>query len=398
MAKNYKRKLKRKSREVKDTKAAQATKGFFGKTRVKVGLVIVCVLLIVLAIYLFNRFKTYDGYKVVNTIEMKSGESSKFVPFKGKLIKYSRNGISYLDGDTTLWDESYEMKNPLIDSCGDYLCVSDKNANDIEIFTKDGKKGSVTTTYPIEKAEIAEQGVVAALLKDKDVNYIEVFDKEGNLLVSHKSLLIENGYPLNFSLSDDGEKMIVSYVEVTAGAIKSKVVFYNFGSAGKNKKDRVVATFKQYKDELIPFVNFMDSSTAVAVSENRITVYKAGDTPKIDEEEKFEGEAQKVFYDSDYIGLVFKSDKEKKPYKVVVYNTGLSEKMNEDVGLAFDTIKFADKNVLMYNDKNVLVMSKHGVEKFKHTFKKSISDMIPLNSDTRFLVEYNDKVEEIELD
>lgn len=398
MAKNYKRKLKRKSREVKDTKAAQATKGFFGKTRVKVGLVIVCVLLIVLAIYLFNRFKTYDGYKVVNTIEMKSGESSKFVPFKGKLIKYSRNGISYLDGDTTLWDESYEMKNPLIDSCGDYLCVSDKNANDIEIFTKDGKKGSVTTTYPIEKAEIAEQGVVAALLKDKDVNYIEVFDKEGNLLVSHKSLLIENGYPLNFSLSDDGEKMIVSYVEVTAGAIKSKVVFYNFGSAGKNKKDRVVATFKQYKDELVPFVNFMDSSKAVAVSENRITVYKAGDTPKIDEEEKFTGEAQKVFYDSDYIGLVFKSNKEKKPYNVVVYNTGLSEKMNEDVGLAFDTIKFADKNVLMYNDKNVLVMSKHGVEKFKHTFKKSISDMIPLNSDTRFLVEYNDKVEEIELD
>ena len=192
--------------------------------------------------------------------------------------------------------------------------------------------------------------------------------------------------------------MIVSYVEVTAGAIKSKVVFYNFGSAGKNKKDRVVATFKQYKDELVPFVNFMDSSKAVAVSENRITVYKAGDTPKIDEEEKFTGEAQKVFYDSDYIGLVFKSNKEKKPYNVVVYNTGLSEKMNEDVGLAFDTIKFADKNVLMYNDKNVLVMSKHGVEKFKHTFKKAISDMIPLNSDTRFLVEYNDKVEEIELD
>lgn len=398
MAKNYKRKLKRKSREVKDTKAAKATKGFFSKTRVKVGLVILCVLLIVLAIYLFNRFKTYDGYKVVDTIEMKSGESSKFVPFKKKLIKYSRNGISYLDGETTLWDESYEMKNPLIDTCGDYLCVADKNANDIEIFTKDGKKGSVTTTYPIAKAEVAEQGVVAALLKDKDVNYIEVFDKEGNLLVSHKSLLIENGYPLNFSLSDDGEKMIVSYVEVSAGAIKSKVVFYNFGNSGKNKKDRVVATFKQYKDELVPFVNFMDSSSAVAVSENRITVYKAGDTPKVDEEEKFTGEAQKVFYDSDYIGLVFKGNKEKKPYRVVVYNSGLSEKMDEDVGLAFDSIKFADKNVLMYNDKNVLMMSKHGVEKFKHTFKKAITDMIPLDSDTDFLVAYNDKVEEIELD
>ena len=398
MAKNLKRKLKRRTREVKDTEAIKATKGFFGKTKVKVGLIILCVLLIVLAIYLYNRFKTYDGYKVEDKIEMKSGESSKFVPFKGNVIKYSRNGISYVDGNTTLWDESYEMKNPQVDNCGDYLCVADKNANDIEIFTKDGKKGSVTTTYPISKAEVAEQGVVAALLKDKDVNYIEVFDKEGNLLVSHKSLLIENGFPLNFSLSDDGEKMIVSYVEVSAGAIKSKVVFYNFGSAGKNKKNKIVATFKQYKDELVPFVYFMDNSKAAAVSEDRITIYKAGDEPSIDEEEKFEGEAQKVFYDDEYIGLVFKSKEDRKPYRVVVYNSGLSVKMDEDVGLAFDTIKFADKNVLMYNDKNVLIMSKHGVEKFKHTFKKAISDMTPLDSDTRFLVTYNDKVEEIELD
>ena len=176
------------------------------------------------------------------------------------------------------------------------------------------------------------------------------------------------------------------------------MVFYNFGSPGKNKKDRVVATFKQYKDELVPFVNFTDSSTAVAVSENRITVYKVGDEPEIDEEEKYNGEAQKVFYDEDYIGLVFKNKSDNKPYRVVVYNTGLSEKMNEEVGLAFDTIKFADKNVLMYNDKNALIMSKHGVEKFKTTFKKSVTDIIPLDSDTDFLVTYNDRAEEIELD
>ena len=397
MAKNYKRKLKRKSREVQDTRAAQATKGFFGKKRVKVGAVIILVLLIVLAIYLFNRYRTYDDYKVVDKIEMKSGESSKFLPFKGKIAKYSRNGISMLDDDATVWDESYEMKNPLVDVCEDYLCVADKNANDVEIFTEDGKKGSVTTTYPIAKAEVAEQGVVAALLKDKDVNYIEVFDKGGNLLVSHKSLLIENGYPLDFSLSDDGEKMIVSYVQVSAGNITSKVVFYNFGSPGKNKKDRIVSTFTQYKDELVPFVKFTDSSKAVAVSENRITIYKVGDEAKVDEEEKFKGEAQKVFYNEDYVGLVFKTKSGRKPYRVVVYNGSLSEKMNEKVGLAFDTIKFADKNVLMYNDKNVLMMSTHGVEKFNHTFKKAITDMIPLDSSTDFLITYNDKAEVIEL-
>ncbi len=397
MAKNYKRKLKRKKREARDTKVAQATQGFFSKKRVKVGLVVLLVFLVILGVYLFNRFRTFDGYEVVNKIETKSGESSRFIPFKDGIIKYSRNGISYLEGDTTAWDESYEMKNPLIDVCGDYLCVADKNANDILIFNEDGKKGSVTTTYPIAKAEVAEQGVVAALLKDRESNYIEVFDKDGSLLVSHKSLLTENGYPLNFSLSDDGERMIVPYVEVSAGSIKSKVVFYNFGNAGKNKNDRVVAQFTQYKDELVPFVKYIDNTTAVAVSENRITIYKAGDEPKVDEEEKFKGEAQKVFYDEDYIGLVFKTKSGKKPYRVVVYNDGLSEKLNEKVGLAFDTVKFAGKNVLMYNDKNALMLSFHGVERFNYTFKKAISEMIPLDSYREFLLVKNDGVEEIKL-
>ena len=191
--------------------------------------------------------------------------------------------------------------------------------------------------------------------------------------------------------------MIVSYVEVAAGTIESKVVFYNFGNPGKNKKDRVVGTFTQYKDELVPFVNFAGNSKAVAISEDRITVYKVGDEPKIDEEERYQGEAQKVFYDENYIGLVFKNKNGRKPYRVTVYNMGLSEKLNEEVGLTFDTVKFAGKNVLMYNDKNVLMLSLHAVKKFEHTFKKAITDMIPLDSEKDFLLVQNDKVEVIEL-
>ena len=290
------------------------------------------------------------------------------------------------------------MKNPEVDVCDDYLCVADKSANDILIFGEDGKKGSVTTTYPIVKAQVAEQGVVGALLKDKDSNYIEVFDKEGNLLVSHKTLLMGKGYPLNFSLSDDGEKMIVSYLNVGKGSISNKVVFYNFGSPGKNKKDRIVATFNQYKDELVPLVEFVDDSKAIAVSENRMTIYKVGDEPSISEEEKFKGDAQKVFYNDDYIGLVFKTKKGKKPYRVDLYNSGLSRKLSERVSLAFDTVKFADDNILMYNDKTAMVMSDHGVIKFNHTFKNTITDIVPLGGVKSYLLVLSNKVEEIELD
>ena len=71
--------------------------------------------------------------------------------------------------------------------------------------------------------------------------------------------------------------------------------------------------------------------------------------------------------------------------------------MDERVDIAFDTVKFADDNVLMYNDKNVLMMSLAGIEKFKYTFKNAIVDMTPLDSNTDFLVTFNNRVEEIEL-
>lgn len=397
MAKNFKRKFRRIKRESQDTKMAKTIKSGITQTRVKIGLIVLFVILLIVGVYLFNRFSTYSGYTVVKKIDTKSGESSKFVPYGDFVVKYSRNGISYIDDDGTVWDESYEMKNPLIDICEDYLCVADKTANDIIIYNEDGKKGSVTTTYPIVKVQISKQGVVAALLKDKDISYIEVFDKEGNILVSHKTLLVDNGYPLNFSLSDDGEKMVVSYVQVGAGKIASKVVFYNFGKAGKNKKDRVVAEFKDYKESLVPFVEFVDESKAVAVSENRICTYDVGDEPELDEETKFKGEAQKVFYDEDRVGLVFKTDHGTKPFRVAVYNSGLTRKLNERVGLAFDKITFAGKNILMYNDKNVMLMSMHGVIKFNYTFKKAILDIVPLDGSKEFLLVKNDSVEVIKL-
>lgn len=396
MARKTKRKIRRITRASKDSAPAKATKSALSKTYVKVILIAVFVLLIILAIYLFNRFRTYGGYKVINSYEVKNDEDSKIVPFGKFIVKYNRNGITYKNGDETSWDETHEMKNPKLDTCGEYLCIADKNANDIFIYDKEGKKGGVTTTYPIVKAEIGKQGVVAALLKDKDVNYIEVFDKEGNLLISHKSFLTENGYPLNFSLSDNGEKMIVSYVQLSAGKISSKVVFFNFGNAGKNKKDRVVATFDQYKDQLVPFVQFTSNDRAIAVGEHIISTYKVGDNPRLGKETKFDGEAQKIFYNESYIGLAFRTNQTKKPYRIDVYNSRLRRVMSEKVTIALDTVKFAGNNVLMYNDKAMQIISLHGVVKFNHSFKKPITDIIPLG-DTEFFITTKESIERVKL-
>ena len=55
----------------------------------------------------------------------------------------------------------------MVDICGDYIAVADKNSNDVYIYNQDSNQGKVTTNFPIVKVEVAEQGVMAVCQKIK---------------------------------------------------------------------------------------------------------------------------------------------------------------------------------------------------------------------------------------
>lgn len=362
--------------------------------------VIIIALVIVLAIggvYLFQRFRTYSTYKVEETIPIKSGEGSKYVPFGKFVVKYSNNGIMYLDDKDVIWDEAYEMKTPIADVCDDYLAVADKGTNDIYIYNEDGRKGKVTTNYPIIKIQVAKQGVTAAMSKNKRDNYIEVFDRKGKTLVSHKTLLNENGYPLNFAISDDGTKMAVSYVTVKAGTINSKVMFYNFAGAGQNEENKMVGSFDQYGESVVPEIDFVTNNRVVAVGENIISVYDMKSKPDLKDERKVEDDIQKVFLSSDYIGLIYKNSKGKMPYRLEAYSMGTRRVLNKDISMNFDNVSFAGKNILMYNNLNCQIISIHGVKKFDYIFKRPVNTILPWGGERSYLFMTNQAIQKVKL-
>ena len=167
---------------------------------IKIAICVLVAIVAVIGIFLYKRYSSYDDYKVINSIKIDGSTESKYLSYKDFVIKYSGDGISYIDDDGTVWNEAFQMKSPMVDICGDYIAVADKNSNDVYIYNQDGNQGKVTTNFPIVKVEVAEQGVIAVLSEDKDANYIEVYDRDGNKLVIHKTLLDENGYPLDFSI------------------------------------------------------------------------------------------------------------------------------------------------------------------------------------------------------
>lgn len=393
-------KKRRKLRVIRPDTVIESEKSREDKSRnlkIKVITIIGIVCALLLAIYLFCVYRTYNNYKVRKTIKIETGTNSQYQAFGEFVVKYSNDGISYINGTETIWNEAYEMKSPIVDVCGDYLAIADKNSNTIYIFNKKGKVGEVNTSYPIIKIEVAQQGVVAALLEEASANYIELYDKEGNLIVSHKSLLSENGFPLSFSISNDGEKMMTSYLSIKEGSTENQVIFYNFSNVGKDEVDRVVGTFNQYGETIVPAVYFVSNEDAIAIGDNVLTIYKMKEKPTIRKEIKFDKEIQKVFYNEKYVGLIFENSKGDTPYKMEVYSLSGEKIMSKEIEMNLDHVKFAGKNVLMYDDVICELISLKGVVKFKHVFTKQLDAIVPMESTNTFLLMTKNKIEEISL-
>lgn len=393
-------KKRRKLRVIRPDTVIESEKSREDKSRnlkIKVITIIGIVCALLLAIYLFCVYRTYNNYKVRKTIKIETGTNSQYQAFGEFVVKYSNDGISYINGTETIWNEAYEMKSPIVDVCGDYLAIADKNSNTIYIFNKKGKVGEVNTSYPIIKIEVAQQGVVAALLEEASANYIELYDKEGNLIVSHKSLLSENGFPLSFSISNDGEKMMTSYLSIKEGSTENQVIFYNFSNVGKDEVDRVVGTFNQYGETIVPAVYFVSNEDAIAIGDNVLTIYKMKEKPTNRKEIKFDKEIQKVFYNEKYVGLIFENSKGDTPYKMEVYSLSGEKIMSKEIEMNLDHVKFAGKNVLMYDDVTCELISLKGVVKFKHVFTKQLDAIVPMESTNTFLLMTKNKIEEISL-
>lgn len=397
MARKSSNKVRKLNTSFTSSQITDFVKNHTNRVTIRIGVATLVVVIIIAGVWLYRRYTSYDEYKVLSSIKVDSSSGSKYLPYQDFVVKYSGDGISYIDSDGAVWDESYQMKTPIVDICDDFIAVADKNSNNIFIYNEEGKQGKVTTSFPIIKVEVASQGVVAALLEDKNANYIEVFDKEGNKLVSHKTLLDENGYPLDFSISDDGEKMAVSYITVNNGAMGNRVVFYNFSNAGKNSEDKIVGEHKQYKEVLVPVVKFLSNSEVVAVGENVLSIYKVKDKSELDEEVKINDEIQKVFYSDKYVGFILENHNSKNPYRIEVYDLNGNRKMKSEIKMDYDQVDFSGDNVLMYDDMNCQIISFKGVQKFKTTFKGEVNGIVPVDGSRTFLFMTRSKIQKVKL-
>lgn len=262
------------------------------------------VLAVALGVWFWFRNRTYTAYEVVSSVEYSSAIDTQYAEYNGQLLRYSRDGVSCINSQNeAVWSQTYNMQYPVVDICESSVAVADQQGNEVYVFGPDGLRTQITTLLPIQQISVSSQGVTALLLNDSTVSWIYLYDAEGNVLAESRCSLDETGQPLSISISSDGTKLAVSYLQVQDGSAGSCVVFYNFGSVGTNFVDKIVSS-RVYADLLIPRVEYLGSSVCAAVSDQGIIFYEGAEIPEESTSVTVNAEIRSIFFGTDRVGII----------------------------------------------------------------------------------------------
>lgn len=361
-------------------------------------IIILVVLAVVAGIGLFMALRHYESFDVLASTSRADTEATHFADFKGNILKYSNDGAFYTDAANGLiWNQTYEMANPQIDICGNYLTIYDKKGSMFYILTPEGLQSKIETTMPIEQVCIAGQGTVAVLMTKDAAGYVALYDRTGKNLVQGAIHGEKKGYPIAIALSQDAIKLAVSMLDINAGSVKSTVAFYNFGSVGQNEIDHVVGA-SSFDNTVIPEMEFVSNDRLVAFSDAGLLYFEGTQKPQQAGEVPFEKQVKSIFYNHYYIGVVTSNEDEAVTHHLSVYDMRGSLVMEKDFSLEYTEIEFLSNNEICIRNENTCdIYSIRGVYKFHHEFKDTIYKVIPGNSGLNYTFILEDTTEKVRL-
>jgi hypothetical protein len=390
----------RDSKLSKDNEEDDLEKKLKSHRRGKVSKFFILILIIAIGVggYIIHlNNKVYTTYELKERVEISDAYNANFYEFGEYMLRYSEDGIAYLNGGETYWNQAFEMREPIIDISNSYVAVAQQKSNDIYICNTKGFQGKVETEFPIVALSVSDKGIVAAITGEKsDVSYIEVISEDGTKIAKGQSVLSSQGCPVDLSISSDGTKLAVSYLCVGSGVIESKVVFYNYSEIGKNEVDRFVGGFN-FDKTMIAKTEFINNDIVVAYGDDRVIIYSMKQKPSVIKEIIIEKEIKSVFYDEEYVGLIVASGQADNPYTMLVYDIEGTKVCDMDFNFSYKNIKIANKTIILYNDVTLKVYTVKGKTKYESNFDEGIVDVIMLEDRYNYLIVTPMSIDKIKL-
>lgn len=361
---------------------------------------VVIAVLIIVAILIsayFNYQKmVYSGYEISKSIRYPEATSAKYIRFGENVLRYSQDGASAFSiSNDMIWNETFQMQNPMADSCGDFAALGDYMGTTIYVFNSEGLKGTIDTSTPLRSFCVSGTGNVAVVQEEGDITWVKLYNYSGQNIASDKTTMSKSGYPVKVDISQDGIMLSISYLFVDSGVLSSTVAFYNFGAVGQNEIDNLVSGYS-YTNTIVSYVKFMNQDTTFAVGDDKFVVFKGSQKPESLVETELTEEVRSVFNNEEYIGLVFDNDGEDGRYKVQVYNDEGILVCTQGFDLEYSDITFYKDLIIIHNAEECEIYNMSGLKKFAGVFDKSVITIIPENK-SKYLLVTSDSMEEIKL-
>lgn len=363
--------------------------------------IIILFLLVAAAVlYVIGTHWEYKGYKVVESNQTDYSNTANYIRFSDNLLKYTTDGVSYINAKgETVWTTGINMKVPVAVASGDYAVVADMNGNTVCVFNTEGEVSSQTMQYPICDVDVGDQGVFAVVLESEKTNYVNLYTRKGEIVYEIQTSIDKNGYPLDISISDNGEKLFTSYMRVGDMVMENALAAYNFGEVGQNSNaDRLVGSY-DFSDQVFSKVQFVDNDTVVAFGTKTIEIYTMKEKPMLKKRIAFEQEIRSVFYGEDYIGVIQKNTNADMDnlYTIRAYNLRGNEMFSKSISFDYDNIFAGKDEIIVTGGNDCAIFRKNGSVRFDGKLKNRIRSVVPSGKHLEYVVVYENETQVIKL-
>lgn len=348
-----------------------------------IGLVVVILLVLGAVGYFMLGNKDYEGYEVVQELEI--SDVLEYAEVDGALVRCGKEGAQATAKDgTLLWNVTYgTMKNPKFVFCGSVMAVADIGAKQYLLSDGTGATKTFSTPHPIQAVSVAKTGETAVLMNGEKTDYIYIYGKDGTLHVEIETVVARDGFPLAIALSQDGKKLVTSYMKVERDEPVSSVTFYNFDEVGQNSIRNLVGQV-QYTECMVPRIEFWDNDTVLVVGENIIELFSAKETPKSLHKKEITAEIKSIAF-GDYFCTVTKNKDGQEVLEA--YNKSGEVCMKKVISLPYVGLHTAGDEVVLYSYSGCEVYDiKKGLI-YQGTFENGIRRMFVIGGNRYYLVE-----------
>ena len=305
--------------------------------------------------------------------------------------------VAVVDGTgKVLWSGGFEMTQPQVDTCGDYIVVADVTGKQFYVYNGEDEGQSIETALPIVRAKVAANGMVAVLLEDTDSNVLNIYNPYNTttqLLVEIPTNVSEEGYPLDFDISPDGASVATSYLTITGNKMENRVGIYNFTEVGQDKNTLVGGM--ELGESMVACVEFVEEDEVAVFHQGGVALFGHMKQPELLGKLEFQQEIASVACNEKYIAVVTRGEDDSR--ELHMYDHKGKEKLSHPVSYEYSDMKLYRDEIFFTSSRSCHILRANGQEKFNCDFPDGLDTVFPTGSGRHYIVIEPEVIRKIKL-